>query len=191
MSKSIYELTNELDDKLVQEANSYSYTPFFKKKLFKIGGLCASIAIVIVSAILLLPLIFAPDVENLDNGIEFVEQDKQGNSTPWKDRSIYEKYPTLSFNDISYSTAKVSVDKSKLDALLGEGYAVGYDEINDKEYNEEVEFYSIVGIESSKAIAVKFNGESGYYLYRSSEYVSGAIDKIDFDFIITPPQSNT
>ncbi len=188
MSKSIYELTNDIDNKFIEEADEYSYSPFFKRKFFKIGTLCASFLIVIISAIIFIPTFFTQSTEDYDSNVEYVGQGNE--KTPWDERSIYEKYPSVVFNDINYSSGN-EISQSKIDILLGDGLAEGYDDINATQYFEDFTVYSIKGVDPVDAIAVKFDDYDGYHIYRASSYVSGAIDKLESRPDIIPPKAET
>lgn len=184
MSKSIYDISSEIDEKFVDEAENYSAKAFPKKKLFKYGSLCASLVIVIISAILIFPAIFAPEAEDSSKNIEYVGQGSD--SKPWDERPSYEKFPKLIFNEVSYSASGKTIAFDKLGEIIKEDVIFGYDEENDKAYNEDIKIYSILGIGPDKAIAIKIDGDGEYYIYSTSGYISGAIEKFD---LTTPDKS--
>ena len=183
MSKSIYDISGEIDEKFIDEAQDYSAKGFSKKRLFQYGSLCASFLIVVISAILIFPSVFAPQAEDSSKSIEYVEQGG-GAKTPWKERPSYERFPRLTFNDISYSASSKTIEEERLGELLKEDVILGYDEANNKSYEEDIEIYSIQGIDSSKAVAVKIDSESEYYIYNTSGYIGGAIEIFDLDSIV-------
>jgi len=99
---------------------------------------------------------------------------------PWNEKTITQKFNLLTFNGFEYTVSIVSygaeyttleVDYSKVGMFLGNAMLRGYDVGDgDKEYMESCEVFAIKSVSKECAVAVKYEGHSGYYPFVNHYY---------------------
>lgn len=106
---------------------------------------------------------------------------------PWNERESYEKYTTVIWNGEEYNSRSSYGDEvyaNQIGEKLGDAECIGYDMIEDKSYSIECEAFEILGVDSTRIIAVKYEGFDGYYTFMNDEYNMPAtlgelIDRLD------------
>lgn len=106
---------------------------------------------------------------------------------PWNERESYEKYTTVIWNGEEYNSRSSYGDEvyaNQIGEKLGDAECIGYDMIEDKSYSIECEAFEILGVDSARIVAVKYEGYDGYYAFMNDEYNMPAtlgelIDRLD------------
>lgn len=92
----------------------------------------------------------------------------------WDEMKINEQYGELKFGGKTYSSHSPAFEPVSsfpdIGEKLGDAMLYGYDIYKDKSYEINAEVYKIAKLSDSFAVAVKFEGESGYYGYQSFDY---------------------
>lgn len=107
---------------------------------------------------------------------------------PWNCRDVYNQYTEISLNGITYRARSSyygeEAHANQIGQSLGKAECRGYDMIEDKSYSIECEAFEILGVDSTRIIAVKYEGFDGYYAFMNDEYNMPAtlgelIDRLD------------
>lgn len=97
----------------------------------------------------------------------------------WNEKTITEKYMSISYNDLYYqigsSLHTKPTDKKYVGESLGVGEARGYDQYEQKQYTSSVAVYEILKVKTEVAVAIKFPDDDNYYSYCNFEYNFGNI----------------
>jgi len=96
----------------------------------------------------------------------------------WDDRTIAEKFSSVTWNGTEYTTSSnTAIPSDQIGSLLGTFTAAGYDYSQSAlpEYQADCEMYSIHGIASACAVAVKFAGTDDYFPYTNAIYRPGTL----------------
>ena len=92
----------------------------------------------------------------------------------WDEMKINEQYSELKFGGNTYSTCSKAFESDDgfpdTSEKLGKATLCGYDIYEDKSYEINAEVYKIKNLSDSFAVAVKFEGENGYYGYQRFDY---------------------
>lgn len=91
----------------------------------------------------------------------------------WEDKTVSEKYHTLLFGEEQYSSKNVSVPEEKLGEYIGEYTLRGFDmEAEDDDMLRTItgRAFEINGVLKDCAVAVRFDGDDGNYVYINSGY---------------------
>ncbi len=92
-------------------------------------------------------------------------------SPQWIDKTTPEKYPEISDGKNIYYTQNTKISADNTENELFSGEMTGYDIYEDKTYITKGTAHSIKNIAPECAVAVKIDGEDGYYVYINTEYV--------------------
>lgn len=95
-----------------------------------------------------------------------------GKIKKWEDKSIYERYPWIYIDEISYSFVGTCNGEARV--LLGQYTAIGVEDTQFGIVNHEIMVcvYEIAGISEDFAIAVQFDGTDGYYAYCNERFLT-------------------
>ena len=162
----IAEAVGNIDGELVSGAIEYGKIRK-KRRFLQIGSIAACLVAVIVAAAIIIPM--------LDGGITVViggiERDYKSTVSgsesniefPWEYKLVYEKFDTVEYNGMKYTSRRRGIDISLLDSVIGECTAEGFDFYSDKTYTETFSVRKIRGVSENRLIAV--GRDSDYYVY--------------------------
>ena len=91
---------------------------------------------------------------------------------PWNCQEMPEQFPSLEYNGRGYviRSRDMQLSKDKVGKKLGSATMWGYDIYEDKKHTTTCEIYEIKGVDSSRFIAVKYQGYEGYYVFNIRDY---------------------
>ena len=109
-------------------------------------------------------------------GAEFeIGSDEGGRIPSWEERSITEKYASVSYGEYQYNTMNTTISKEHIGNFLGMAEAEGWDYLDfvldstkKKVYTNKVELYDIQNLPLKYALAVKFSQDDNYYVYTNT-----------------------
>lgn len=85
---------------------------------------------------------------------------------PWNCKEVFEQFTFVEYNGETYSIrSRNTLSKDKVGKKLGTATMRGYDIYEDKTHTTTCGIYEIKGIDSSRFIAVKYQGYDGYYVF--------------------------
>ncbi len=84
--------------------------------------------------------------------------------------SISQQFYEFEYNNNKYSSRITKISKDKILKNIGNATLTGYDTYTETIYSKKGELYSIKSIDEKCAIAVKFEGDTDYYVYVNSYY---------------------
>lgn len=107
--------------------------------------------------------------------IKEVKTDKKGESETakilkWDEMSISQQYGEVEYNNGKYTSRISKISKEHIIKNIGTTTLTGYDTYTVTTYRKKGDLYSIKGINENSAIAVKFEGDSEYYVYVNANY---------------------
>ena len=108
--------------------------------------------------------------------IKEVQVDKKDTPTDtavipkWNEMSISQQFNEVEYNNSKYSSRKTKISNNNILKNIGNATLTGYDTYTETTYNKKAEIYSIKDIEEKCAIAIKFEGDTDYYVYVNSYY---------------------
>lgn len=88
----------------------------------------------------------------------------------WNEMSISQQFGGVEYNNNKYSSKIVKISKDNIIKNIGNATLTGYDTYTETTYSKKGDLYSIKGIAEKCAIAVKFEGDTDYYVYVNSYY---------------------
>lgn len=88
----------------------------------------------------------------------------------WDEMSISQQFNEVEYNNSRYSSRITKISNSNILRNIGNATLTGYDTYTETTYNKNAELYSIKDIEEKCAIAIKFEGDTDYYVYVNSYY---------------------
>lgn len=108
--------------------------------------------------------------------IKEVQVDKKDTPTntavipKWNEMSISQQFNEVEYNNSKYSSRITKISNNNILKNIGNATLTGYDTYTETTYNKKAELYSIKDIEEKCAIAIKFEGDTDYYVYVNSYY---------------------
>ena len=108
--------------------------------------------------------------------IKVVQVDKKDTPTDtavipkWNEMSISQQFNEVEYNNSKYSSRITKISNNNILKNIGNATLTGYDTYTETTYNKKAELYSIKDIEEKCAIAIKFEGDTDYYVYVNSYY---------------------
>ncbi len=145
-----------------------------KKKVWvKWGSLAACFAVIVISSVVVLPLLFGGNVTPGGTDGRYRDYNIYAGESAivwsWEYLTVYEKYMNVEIDGIEYLGKGRAVSAALVGESIGNYTMIGYDEINNgKKYTAEFEAYALKDIAQSQFVAVKM--EDGYYVFQSDEY---------------------
>lgn len=88
----------------------------------------------------------------------------------WNEMSISQQFGEVEYNNNKYSSRIAKISKDNIIKNIGNTTLTGYDTYTETTYSKKGDLYSIKGIAEKCAIAVKFEGDTDYYVYVNSYY---------------------
>lgn len=174
--KRISETIGNINGKYVDEATAYTGADAARRSgWLKWGAVAASFAAVLIAGILVLPQFSGGNTNSvLLGGLIRPYKDihvGRGDGDiewPWEEKTIYEKYLSMTFRGEEYVTRAGTVDRSLLGEVLGNCEAEGYDTYTDQVYRQTFEVRKILGVSEERLVAVDMDGE--FYVFMQEEY---------------------
>ncbi len=108
--------------------------------------------------------------------IKEVQVDKKDTPTDtavipkWNEMSISQQFNEVEYNNSKYSSRITKISNNNILKNIGNATLTGYDTYTETTYNKKAELYSTKDIEEKCAIAIKFEGDTDYYVYVNSYY---------------------
>ena len=175
MIKNFYDVASCIDMKYVEEAASFQPRSIFNNIFFKICATCASFLIIITAS---MSIYFSSiEYKASDDDGSLSGSDEIGILKPWNEQELYEQYPTALFNNIEYSSGNRMLNKNVIGDTLGSENLLGNDNIHIK----NATLFSINGVNSECAIAIKFANDEKYYVYKNSSYFPQTLGEFKSD----------
>ena len=88
----------------------------------------------------------------------------------WNEMSISQQFGEVEYTNNKYSSRIAKISKNNILKNIGNTTLTGYDTYTETTYSKKGDLYSIKGIAEKCAIAVKFEGDTDYYVYVNSYY---------------------
>lgn len=88
----------------------------------------------------------------------------------WDEMSISQQYYEVEYNNSKYSSRITKISNDNILKNIGNVTLTGYDTYTETTYSKKGDLYSIKTISEKCAIAVKFEGDTNYYIYVNSYY---------------------
>lgn len=90
---------------------------------------------------------------------------------PWNCKEVFEQFTFVEYNGGTYSIrSRNTLSKDKVGKKLGTATMRGYDIYEDKTHTTTCAIHEIKGIDSSRFIAIKYQGHEGYYVFNMRHY---------------------
>ena len=88
----------------------------------------------------------------------------------WNEMSISQQFGEVEYTNNKYSSRIAKISKNNIIKNIGNATLTGYDTYTKTTYSKKGDLHSIKGIAEKCAIAVKFEGDTDYYVYVNSYY---------------------
>lgn len=88
----------------------------------------------------------------------------------WDEMEISEQFASVDFDNKSFSTRTTQIEAGRVGVFLGDAVLSGYDIYTDTSYEAGASLYEIGKLSPHCAIALRFDGQSEYYVYVNSWY---------------------
>lgn len=90
---------------------------------------------------------------------------------PWNCKEVFEQFTFVEYNGGTYSIrSRNTLSTDKVGKKLGTATMRGYDIYEDKTHTTTCGIYEIKGIDSSRFVAIKYQGHGGYYVFNMRDY---------------------
>lgn len=188
-NKDLLKAIGDIDDKYliegadIEETNRMTSNKMVNiMKNLKLKYILAPICIVFIAVIGFYEIgIFTskPDIiisKKDDWIIKEVQIDKNATNTDtvvvpkWNEMSISQQFYEVEYNSSIYSSRITMISNNNILRNIGNATLMGYDTYTKTTYNKKAELYSIKDVEEKCAIAIKFEGDTDYYVYVNSYY---------------------
>ena len=163
----IFKAIGDIDEKMLLECEKMAN----KKKIAIVVSMAACAAILVAA-----PLVFSGDKAQWPTKYVYIDSTDEDEIAPvpdWDELSLCQKFSVVEVMGAEYDSRETAVDVALVgDVLSGDGYAQGIQPDDGTLCKENIIVYSIDGISSECAVAVRFlNTEDvGYYVYVNSNY---------------------
>ena len=102
------------------------------------------------------------DKSTIDTGMAVVPK--------WNEMSISQQFNEVEYNNSRYSSRITKISNNNILKNIGNATLIGYDTYSKTTYNRKAELYSIKDVVDKCAIALKFEGDTDYYVYVNTYY---------------------
>lgn len=110
------------------------------------------------------------DIRKRNNNIVVMSQ-MNARIWPWNCQEVHQQFTSVEYNGRTYIIrSHNTLSKDKVNKKLGSSTMQGYDIYEDKTHTTTCEIFEIKGIDSSRFIAVKYQGYDGYYVFNMRDY---------------------
>lgn len=158
---------NDIDADMIEDA-AYKRPRF--TSFAKWGSIAACMTVLLVIGAFLLPRLTQDKTVSVD-GIDrtykntVLSQGELAVEWPWEYKTVYEKFPTVTYNGNEYTTRSRPIRTALLGNSLGSCTVHGYDIYTDQTYTEQLELRTVGSISPDFLLAVGSNGQ--FYVYAS------------------------
>lgn len=159
-----------IDDDLITATTEIKKKAKFSPWL-KWGFIAACFALIVIAGTAFLPSILkGKETQGTDGRYKdfYIHTSEFAIIWPWEYKTAFEKYTSLTMNDVEYSSKGNSVSKSLVGDKIGTYTVAGYDETTDKKYTADAEVYCLLNVTTDQFIAVKI--EDDYCVFKNNEY---------------------
>ena len=104
-------------------------------------------------------------------GLKVEDSVSHSSGLPWEDAPLYERYSGFEAAGSVYAATGERVDPARVGERLGEARAVGADPASRMLYHAPVTYHALQGNAYISEVAVRFEGEDGWYLYTNRAYI--------------------
>ena len=191
--RKFLERMNEIDDELLERAESSVVHTWRGRMGRKWIVLAAVIGIAVITALTASVLYIRGNQNDsgANNDIQEIPisdviwtdtRDRNGNSViienaayvwPWNCRAIYDQYTKIDVNGKTYSSRSYyyggEVYANQIGEKLTEAECEGYDAYEEATRRIRCEVFEIIGVDSARIVAVKYEGFDGYYPFMNDE----------------------
>lgn len=148
----------------------------------KLGTIAACLCIVVVSAVTFLSSIlntqWKPSWPIKELPISRQSEWEDSILPRWEELGISQQYNELIFNGKTYYGTIKKINKDKLGASVGREALSGQDNYTQEIKHKDGTIYSINGITIECVVAVQFNDDGDYYVYRNSYYKPNTLGQL-------------
>ncbi len=159
-----------IDDDLITGATENKKKSKFSPWL-KWGSIVACFAVIVIAGTAFLPsLLKGKEPQGTDGRYKdiYIHTSESAIIWPWEYRTTFEKYTSLTMNDVEYNSKRNAVSESLVGDKIGTYTVTGYDETTDKKYTADAEVYHLLNVTADQFIAVKI--EDDYCVFKNNEY---------------------
>ena len=98
---------------------------------------------------------------------------------PWDRRSIIQKYALVNWNNNTYKLHAGKISDSIVEGFIGSGVLIGNNEPYDNKIRSTTcEVYSIKSLPMEFAVAIKYDGYKGYFLFSNRQYNPSSLNEL-------------
>lgn len=182
-NKDLLKAIGDIDDKyLIEEKNRGKTNNMVNiMKNFKLRYVLATICIVFIAVIGIYKsgiFISNPNIVISKKDDWIIKEVKIGKTINldtakeprWNEMSISHQFREVQYNNNKYSGRIAKISKNNIIKNIGNATLTGYDTYTETTYSKKGDLYSIKGIAEKCAIAVKFEGDTDYYVYVNLYY---------------------
>ncbi|MBQ6945142.1 MAG: hypothetical protein IJN43_12570 [Ruminococcus sp.] len=159
-----------IDDDLITGATEKKKKAKFSL-LLKLGSVAACFAVIVIAGTAFLPsLLKGKEPQGTDGRYKdiYIHTSESAIIWPWEYKTAFEKYTSLTMNDVEYNSKRNAVSESLVGDKIGTYTVTGYDETTDKKYTADAEVYHLLNVTADQFIAVKI--EDDYCVFKNNEY---------------------
>ncbi len=160
-----------IDDDLITAATENKKKAKFSPWL-KWGSIAACFAVIVIAGTAFLPtLLKGEEPQGTDGRYKdiYIRTSESAIIWPWEYRTTFEKYTSLTMNDVEYNSKMNAVSESLVGDKIGTYTVTGYDETTDKKYTADAEVYHLLNVTANQFVAVEI--EDDYCVFKSNEYI--------------------
>lgn len=95
----------------------------------------------------------------------------------WNEMSISQQFNEVLYNNSRYSSKTTKISNDNILKSIGDAILTGKDTYTETSYNKKAELYSIKDISDKCAIAIKFEGDTDYYVYVNAYYRPATLEE--------------
>ncbi len=88
----------------------------------------------------------------------------------WDEKYVYEQFPEIVFQGISYTCRGREISVDLLDESSGQGMAYGQDPYTDQNHQSAAQVFGIKGLPRDEFVAVKYSGSDLCYVCKANNY---------------------
>lgn len=168
-SEKLYESMNAINDKVL-ETSELAPVKNKKRIWMKWTAIAACLCVTVLGTIGLLNRSNEPSWPIKEVPYNPESSGDIAQVPKWEEMLVSQKFSELIWIQGTYSSRASSVEERKIAEKLEDVVLCGTDYNTKKEYSAEAEVYTIAGVSSECAVAVKFVDQEGYWVYVNPYY---------------------
>ena len=141
-----------------------------KRRFLRWGALAACLCLVVLGGTILLRHLAAPRWPIKQVPASTTSEQNTAPLPRWEELEISEQYVHLPFSGASYGGAAAQLEAGQVGEKLGDAVLSGQDNYTGETHTMPGAVHRIQGIADTCAVAVRFEGETAFYVYRNSLY---------------------